>query len=814
MDYKKIFKSLLPHILVIAGFVALSYAYFYPVLEGKDISQHDMMQAKGMSKEIVDYEAKTGHHAMWTNSMFGGMPAYQIAGKVKFNIFAQLSRISRLGLPYSTVAIFFLYLLGFYILFSVLKFKPLLGFLGATAFALSSYNIIIIVAGHVTKGFALGWCAPVIAGAVLLLNRKYIFGFLLTLVSLGIQIYCNHYQITYYLMIAIGIIFIAYGIDYIRKKEYLLLIKSGTLFAIAVGLALLPNLVNFWTTYEYGKYTTRGPSELSDSTGNKTTGLDKDYILNDYSYGIDETMTLLIPNFKGGASTGELGKKSAVYKVFKDNQVPQEQINQYLKSMPLYWGDQRFTSGPVYLGAIMIFLFVLGLVLIKGPLKWGIASASILSIILAWGKNAMWISDFFITYFPAYNKFRTVSMALVIVSFLVPILAVMILQQIIDKKYTKEQVIKGLKIALGITGGITLLFALFGGIFFDFSNANDKQYLPESLIEAVQSDRASLMKADAFRSFIFIMLAATGIFLFIKEKIKSSHLAIALIALVIFDQWTIDRRYLSADQFMSKMQQRQVVQPTEADNFIMQDTTNFRVFNLSVSPFNDATTSYFHKSIGGYHGAKLKRYQELIEHQIGKNNMSVLNMLNTKYFIVQTKDGKGPVPQTNPDALGNAWFVKGYKIVPNADAEMAALDNFNPAQTAIIDQRFASKVAKLDTTIADSGSIIKLVAYAPDDLKYEYQSSTDRLAVFSEIYYDKGWDAFIDGKPADYLRVNYVLRAMVVPTGKHNVEFKFEPRSYYLSNNISFAGSILIIVVLAGGIVWSVRRKKDTEEKA
>ena len=813
MNYKDFFKSLLPHLLIIAGFAVLSFIYFYPEMNGKELPQHDIKQARGMSHELSEYAKSTGKDALWTDSMFGGMPAYQIRGGVSYNIYLWIQRYMGLNLPYLTVSIVFMYLLGFYILLASLKFNRYLCIIGAIAFAFSSYNIIIIMAGHSSKAYALGYAAPVLAGILLLFDKKYIAGFLLTMMTLGLELSTNHPQITYYLFLIIGLFLIVKFIYAMKEKEISSFIKSSVLFLIAVVLAVAPSITNLWTTYEYGKYTTRGQSDLTDNTGNQTTGLDKDYILDQYSYGVSEAFVLMIPNFKGGSSIEELSTNSETYKVLSENNIGN--AKEIIKQMPTFWGDQSSTSGPVYIGAIICFLFILGLFLVKGPVKWWLLSATVFSIMLAWGRNFMTLSDLFIDYFPGYSKFRTVSMILVVASICIPLLGIWVIQQILDKKITRDKILKGLKYAFYITGGITLLFALFGGAFFDFSSPADEEYknyfkqMYEPLMTAIRADRASLLRADAFRSFIFILLSAGLIWAFVKEKIKPVFFLSALGLLILIDQWSVARRYLSSDNFVSKREARNEFQPTEADRMILQDSTIFRVMNTTVSTFNDATTSYYHKSIGGYHGAKMKRYQELIERHIGKGHMNVLDMLNTKYFIVYSQDHRQIIPQKNVGALGNAWFVNNFVLVNNANEEIDTMNNFNPATTAIIDKRFTDAVKSLDKTDTSSVGKIRLVTYKPDDLTYTCETNKEKLAVFSEIYYDKGWNAYVDGKISNHIRVNYVLRAMVVPAGKHTIEFKFEPKSFIDGQKISLASSVLVVLLCAGGIVLMIKKKKE-----
>ena len=813
MDYKETIKKIIPQILIIVGFIVISYMYFSPVLDGKKIQTHDISMTNGTAQELNQYYKETGKNAMWTNSSFGGMPAYQIRGGETGNIFHKLLSWTRFKLPYFSVGMLFTYLLFFFILLRLFKVNTYLAIAGAIAFAFSSYNIIIIAAGHVTKAYAIGLAAPVIGGVYISYRGKIISGAIITLISIAFLITAGHQQITYYMVLTVLFYVIAEFINSLYNRTLKNYFLASFVLVIAMVLAVLPNMTSLWTTYEYGKDTTRGKSELTDNTNDQTTGLDKSYILDDYSYGIGETFNLMIPNFKGGASNGKLSKDSETYKLLKSNNYPN--LRQVIKQMPLYWGDQRITSGPVYIGAIVVFLFIFALLFLKGHLKWWALAATLLSIFLAWGKHFPAFSNLFIDHIPLYNKFRTVSMTLVIASWIMPLMGFYALNKLLEKEVDKKQVFNALKWSFGITGGLCLFFSLFGASLFDFVSPIDSQLSP-ALAETLRIDRASLLKKDAFRSFFFILLSASIIWAFVKEKLKKEYFFAGLIILILLDLWIVDKRYLNKDYFVDKKKAAVPFTPSPADQQILQDNSIYRVFNATVSTFNDASTSYFHKSIGGYHGAKLKRFQEIIERQISHNNMQILNMLNTKYFIVPSQDQTSIVAQQNPFALGNAWFVKGYKIVNNADEEMATITYFNPKDTAIIDKRFTKFVqnGELTPTIGyDSLSYINLSDYKPDELTYQSYSSTNQLAVFSEIYYAKGWKAYIDGKPADHFRVNYILRAMIVPAGKHTIHFEFKPESYFKALKIAKASSLFIVVIVLLFIIGIIYKKVKTPDK-
>ncbi|MEI6576078.1 MAG: YfhO family protein [Bacteroidota bacterium] len=794
----QLMKKFLPWVAAIIIFALVSVIYFSPVLEGKKLQQQDIRNFQGMSKEISDFRNQNHQEPLWTNSMFGGMPAFQISTLYNGNLTRYFDNMLQLGLP-QPANYLFLSALGFFILLMVLGVNPWLAVAGALGYSFSSYFFIILEAGHNSKAHAMAYMAPVLAGLILTYKGKLLPGGVLTALFLSLEIGANHLQITYYLMLAVMIFFIAELYSAIIQKKMGDFAKASAVALVAGIIALGPNLGNLWNTYEYSKYTTRGPSELTANKGNKTSGLDKDYATA-WSYGVGESMTILIPDFKGGGSYGELSKNSDTYKALMSNGIPN--ADQAIKQMPTYWGDQPFTSGPVYIGSIFIFLFVLGMFFVKGPMKWWLFAASLLSIMLAWGRNFPGFTDFFLDYFPGYNKFRAVSMTLVIAELCIPLLGIVALQQISEHGIDRKKAFNAVKYALGITAGLCLLFALFGGSFFSFAASGDEQMrqsgYPDWLMTAIISDRKSLMQSDAFRSFVFIILAGALVWALLFEKLKKNWVFAGMALLLLVDLWMVDRRYLKNSDFAAKHQVENPFSPSAADETILQDKDlDYRVINLAANTFNDASTSYYHKSIGGYHGAKLKRYQELIENQISKNNMEVLNMMNTRYFIMKDKDGKENV-QRNPQACGNAWFVSQYKMVANADSEMVALDKFNPRATAVVDKRFEDQLLKYKAGSFDSTATIKLDSYQPNHLVYSYTAKTDQLAVFSEIYYDKGWNAYIDGKVYPYFRTNYVLRGMVLPAGSKKLEFKFEPNSYYVGEKVSYAGSFLLIILVLG----------------
>mgnify|MGYP001435788171 CR=1 FL=1 len=797
-----------PHLIVLLLFSAISFTYFTPILEGKMLDMPDIQHYIGMSKEVVDFREATGEEALWTNSMFSGMPAYQISAKYSNNLIRYVVKVISLGMP-RPISLLFLYLLGFYLLLLSLGVDYRISAIGAIAFSFSSYLFIIIQAGHMTKAHAIAYMPMVVAAVLYTYRGKILLGGLLTALAVSLQLYANHLQITYYLVLILLLIGLVQFIKDLRSNTIIEFTKRTGVLFLAALLASGTSFTRLATTMEYGKDSTRGKSELTTNLDNKTTGLDKDYATA-WSYGIAETFTLLIPNFYGGASQGKLTTDSETYKELRKRTSNAKQL---IKQLPLYWGDQPFTSGPTYAGSIVIFLFVLGLLFVKSEMRIWLVMATIMSIMLAWGKNFMGLTEFFLDHFPGYNKFRAVSMILVVAEFTLPLLGFIALNRFLDSNQdninhstiTKD---RALKLAFYIVGGITLIFALTPSLFFDFIGGQDANLQKNGWpVEALQSDRAGLLQADAWRSFIFITLTFGVLLMYLRSKIESKYVILVVGILVISDMWTVNKRYLNDDNFERKRKVEVPYQATSADKQILRDRDpNFRVFNQSVSTFNDASTSYFHKSIGGYHGAKLKRYQELIENHISKGNMSVLNMLNAKYFI----SPKGKVQQ-NYEALGNVWFVNNISIVENADAELLSLGDFLPSKTAIVDRRFRDQVFgknnNIDTSVSlfedisdYSDSEISLIEYKPNYLSYRSISDYPGIAIFSEVYYNKGWNAYIDGELKPHFRANYILRGMRIPQGEHLIEFRFEPAVYKNGEQISLVCSSILLLLL--GLVF------------
>lgn len=814
---KEILQKAIPHIAAIVIFMVLSVAYVWPVLEGKQLFQSDIMKHTGMSKEIADFREKTGQEPLWTNSMFSGMPAYQISVLFKNNISNFFQKIMTLGLPRPADMIF-LYFIGFYILMLVLGVNPWLSILGATAFALSSYHFIILEAGHNSKAVAIAYMAPLLAGIIHTLKGKFVQGGVLTTVFLALQINANHFQITYYLLVIVLAVAAAYKIhDFYQKKLTRFFTASGILL-LALLLALSVNFSNLITTWEYSKYTIRGGSELTDEKGIQTaTGLDKDYATR-WSYGIGETFSMFIPNIKGGSTQGIASNPAQLNKIEK-------QYREWVGSQNHYWGEQPFTSGPVYVGAVVFFLFVLGLLIVKGHLKWALLAATILSVVLAWGSNFMVVTDFFLDYVPGYNKFRAVSMTLVIAELCIPVLALLALKEIIANPRIIKEKLSEFIIALGLTAGLALVFYIAPRLFFSFITSQElsglqgvKDSQPEMaatvdmFMAQLESVRVSILQADALRSFFFILLAAAGVYFYQFGKMKQWMLIGSLALLILLDMWVVNRRYLNDDDFVSRRQVEKPFQPTQADQIILKDVDpHFRVLNLAANTFNETATSYFHKSLGGYHGAKLQRYQDLIDYHISKGNAAVWDMLNAKY-IISPDQNRQPVAQVNFNALGNAWFVDRIKEVNNADEEIAALNDFDPELWAVVDKRFAEFYQ--DKPLADDpDAAVQLTSYAPNKLTYKAKTATQQMLVFSEVYYDKGWNAYVNGELWPHFRVNYILRAIVLPAGEYEIEFRFEPKTYYLGEKISLAGSVLIVLLILGYAATEIKRILDARRK-
>jgi len=821
---KTVLTKFTPHIAAFLLFVVISFMYFSPVLEGKQLLGHDTESWMCMAKETLDYNATHNDVTLWTNSMFGGMPTYQISMTQPYNLIKYVEDLIHI-FP-NTVYNLMLYLIGFYILLLAFKVNPWLAIVGAIAFSFASYNFIIILAGHNSKAITIAYMAPLIGSVFMAFRRKRVLGALLTAFFLSLAIRANHVQILYYTVFILIILAVVEFIYSIKEKEIAGFLKTSGMLIAAALVAVGMNATSLLTTNEYSKATMRGESNgLTVDTQNSQHGLNKDYITQ-WSYGIGETMTLLIPDFKGGGSGGALTSDSETGKRLTSLGAPD--VNKIMKEtqFPLYWGSQPFTSGPVYIGAIICFLFVLGLFLVDKRTKWWLLPIIGLTLMLAWGRNFMWLTDIFIDYVPLYNKFRTVSMMLVSTGFGMTLMAILALKEVFTVK-NKQKLIRPVLISAAIVGGIALIFALIPSLSGDFISPADAQYTGNNafLKETLPLDRAGLLRADAFRSLMYILLSAGLIWLYAKNYIKQNLTYVLFGILILFDLAPVAKRYLNNDNFQRPRHFETLITPSKADNFILQDKSQFRVLDGTVSIFNDASPSYFHKNIGGYHAAKLRRYQELInmhvEKEVGRlfgafgrattpqvinntmDSLGVLNMLNMKYLIYS----KEAAPVINPHANGNAWFVNNIRIADNANDEMRMVGEINTKKELVVDKLFASQLpAKLNP---DTTARISLKSYEPNDLVYNFSSKTDQVAVFSEIYYKDGWNAYIDGKIVPYVRANYLLRAMPLKAGNYEIEYKFEPKSYSIGNSIALISSLLLLLGIIGYVflLWNKSRK-------
>ena len=826
-------KKSLPDIIAIIAFVVISVAYFFPAItEGRVLAQHDSVASIGLGQESKEFTEKTGEKTRWTNAIFGGMPTYQISPTYdSTNVVRGVENVYKLFLP-DYVYMVFIMLLGFYILMRAFDFSVYLSVLGAIVWAFSSYFFIIIGAGHIWKFVTLAYIPPTIAGIVLAYRKKYLIGGVLTAFFIALQILSNHVQMTYYFLFVILFMVIAYFVEAYKNKELPHFFKASGVLVIAALVGVSVNISNLYHTYKYSKDTMRGKSELvkQNSANQTNSGLERDYIVQ-WSYGIGETFSLLVPDVKGGASVPLANNESAMKKADPTYAQLYAQIGQY-------WGEQPGTSGPVYVGAFVLTLFILGLFIVKTPVKWALLAATVLSILLSWGKNFMGFTDFFLDYIPMYSKFRAVSSILVIAEFTIPLLAILALKEIVEKPEILKQNLKQFYISLGLTGGIALLFALAPTLFFpSYISSGEMQALQNGIpaeqlspiVANLTQIRQSIFTSDAWRSVIIILIGAALILAYNAGKLKANLMVLALTVLCLGDMWSVDKRYLKDSDFVEPEQRMVSVQKTQTDEYILRDKSlDYRVLNFAVSTFNDNNTSYWHKSVGGYHPAKLRRYQEMIDHHISKemaylqhqipavqgdmtkinpDSISVINMLNTKYFIFPTGNSQ-TAPLQNPYAYGNAWFIENVKYVQNANEEIDALNTTVPTKTAVVSNDFKQVFNGVQTVFKDSLSTVKLTSYAPNALTYETSSSKDGVVVFSEIYYP-GWQAYLDGQAVDHGRANYILRAMKVPAGKHKIEFKFDPQSIHTTENIAYVALGVLILGAIGVIVIEVRKKKQ-----
>lgn len=849
---KELLKKIFPHVVAVVIFLIIASLYSAPLLEGKRLSTHDYNVYTAISKANRDYEAANHRLVFWNNSMFSGMPTYAVSTAKQENIFNKIYNAFIFG-GAAPLNMIFWYLMGFYLLLGAFKVNPWLSIVGAFAFAFSSYYFVIIVAGHFTKAMAIGFMAPILGGIYMAFDQKRPWaGMFMMSFFMALQILTNHVQITYYT----GLTILIYGIFElvwaIKEKYMLRFAKTVGILCIGLGLAVGINAAFIMTTQEYVPYSIRGKSELTTATGDRTSGLDKSYATQ-YSYGIDETFTLLIPNAKGGASNSELGEDSQSYGVV-EKIFGKQAAGDIGKMMPTYFGDQVQTAGPVYVGAFIVFLFVFGLLVVKGKVKWWLLTVTIVSIVLSWGKNFEFVSHLFLDYFPGYNKFRTVSMILVLAETAMPLLAILALVEIFKEKIETSKLLNYFYIALGITGLATMVFIVAPSVtglsgegksevqmaenlasYFpqDAQYDQAKEQFKSDFVNAIYEDRADMVRKDAIRSLIFIILGAGVVYLVIKKKINPKIAVAAFAVIVLADMWPVDKRYLNDEKFVPKRKFETPYERTKADDFILADKDlSYRVSTIDArAVFNDGSISFYHKSIGGYSGAKIRRYQELAdsvmyrELQLAQyvvsygfqNGLSdtavqalfdaqaktpVLDMLNARYLIYHPEYP----PMVNHHALGNAWFVGEYNFAENADEEINAMKTLDPSKEAVIGRSFQDQLNGFTASL-DSTATIKLTEYAPDYLVYESNTSSEQLAVFSEIYYPHGWNVTIDGEKADHFRANYVLRAMLVPAGKHTIKFEFIPEVYKTGVMISYACSAVLFLMIFAGAFFEYKKK-------
>lgn len=794
--------KLLPHLAAVLIYAAIALAYFYPQLQGKRLSQHDINMWLGSAQELLEHQKQTGEQSLWCGSMFSGMPAYLVSVRYDGELMRYVDRL--LHFLQRPAAYIFVAMLGFYLLLLVLGVNPWLAIVGGLAYGMSTYYFIVIGAGHNAKMHTIAYIAPTIAGMVLALRGKLLGGFALFAVALSLNIGSGHPQITYYGAFVMAAMALAMLCGALREKALPTFLKGAGVLVVAGLLAVGSHFSRLWFTYDSGRDSIRGRSELTSEKGNRTSGLDKDYAMQ-WSYGKMETFNMLIPNLMGGSSSMDLGTKCQTYQFLRSKGVPNNQCIAFVGNMPTYWGPQPMTSGPVYVGAVVVFLFVLGLFLVKGPMRWALAAVTLLGIMLAWGNNFLPLSNLFLDYFPGYNKFRTVSMILYIAELTMPLLGFMALKEVFDGTLSRQQLMRALKWALGITGGLCLAFGLLGGAMFSFEASYDATMgLPAEILGSLRDDRRAMLRADSFRSLAFVVAAAAMLYFLVVGRLKQRTFVLLLGLAVLLDMWVVNKRYMDNSQFVEARRVEQPFVPSAADKQIMADKSYFRVFNLTVSPFNDASTSYYHKSIGGYHGAKLRRYQELIDRYLSKFHMGVLNMLNTKYIIQRGE--QGPIAQLNPEANGPVWFADTLQMVASADEELERLGQIDTKTTAVVDTRFDALLQGYSPSARAATDSIALESYAPNRMVYTYSAQQPRVAVFSEIYYPKGWRATVDGQPAEHFRVNYVLRAMVLPAGEHRVEFSFEPAMWNVGRSIDYASSIAILLAVAGALAYGLLR--------
>tara|TARA_R110002050_G_scaffold76068_5_gene162713 strand:+ start:225 stop:2660 length:2436 start_codon:yes stop_codon:yes gene_type:complete len=798
------------HFFVTVFFVIVALAYFYPVLQGKVIEQSDIVQFTGMAKEQNDFRKKTGEEPYWTNSAFGGMPTYQLGAYYPHDYVKKLDRVIRF-LP-RPADYLFIYLIGFYILLCCLKVDYKLAVLGALAFGFSTYLIIILGVGHNAKAHAIGYMPMLLGGIILVFRKKYLWGFLLTAIAMALEVGANHYQMTYYFMLLVLILGGVYLVDAIKKKKLKHFGISVGILVLAVLLGIAANATSLMATKEYADWSTRGKSDLTITPDGEPkesgSGLDREYITQ-FSYGIVESLNLFVPRLFGGSGGEDLGADSKTYAFLTENGISRTKALDFTSALPLYWGDQPIVAAPAYIGAVVFFLFVLGLFLVKGKVKWWLLGGTIMALLLSWGKNFGLLTDVMIDYFPLYNKFRAVSSIQVILELCVPVLAILALAQLFDPKEGTPKKLKDLKLTLFISLGIGVLLFLLKGMF-SFTGQSDetyRQYYGDDIVSLIIADRKAVYNADIFRSLIYVALAALVIWFYLKNKLKQNLVILLLGGLVLLDLVGVAKRYVNEDDFVAQRRMLEPFQETEMDKQIAKDTSIFRVYDPSEIG-GGGRTAYFYQSIWGYHAAKPAGIQELFDFHISKNNVRVLSMLNVKYVVQQDEEGRS-YPALNPDANGNAWFIDELVPVYNANDEIMALNTLDVKHKAVFDKSKFTDLNDLNYK-TDSLSTIELIQYKPNHLTYSSKNAYPGIAVFSEMYYPHGWNAYIDGTLKEHFEVNYVLRALEIPAGTHKIEFKFEPSLIKVGGNITMASSIILIIVFLFGIghaFWASRKK-------
>jgi len=800
-----LFKKFYPHALVLLGFVFISCVYFYPVLQGKKIFQSDIAQYTGMAKEQIDFRAKENAEPYWTNSAFGGMPTYQLGANYPHEYISKVDHVLRF-LP-RPADYLFLYFLGFYVLLLVLKIEPLQAFFGALAFGFSTYLIVILGVGHNAKAHAIAYMPLVIAGVLLVYKKRFVLGGILTMIAAALEINANHFQMTYYLLLLLLILSVFYVSTLLKEKQFRTLLISLGIFTVAGIVAIGVNATNLLATAEYAKFSTRDKSELTfNADGTKNTSksaMSYDYIT-EYSYGVAESMNLFVARLFGGSNGENLGTDSKMYEFMISQSVPESQAKDFTSSMPTYWGNQPIVAAPAYIGAIVFFLVILALFVDKRKLKYAFLTGAIVSLFLSWGKNFPALTNIFIDYVPMYNKFRAVSSIQVLLELCFPAIAMMGLQSFFkaEKEVQWKALWQSAAVGLGILGALFLFKSAF-----EFSGPSDHYFLqnygPE-FVNALKADRKSLYAADLLRSGFFIISVAGLLWLYVKNTLAQNTTIILIGLLLVSDLFFMDKNYLSSKDFLSASEVDVPFQATQADKMILSDTTNYRVFEVDGN-LSSARASYFHKSLGGYHAAKPRRMQQLFDYQIAKNNMGVLDMLNVKYLIQTDSVGK-PIPTRNPEANGNAWFVQGVQWAATPDEEMKALDRLDSKNVAVVNQKeFGDRISKT-TFIKDTLATIPLKRYKANELTYASNNPNEGLAVFSEMYYADGWNAYLDGKKVPHFRADYALRALLVPAGKHEIVFKFEPQVVKTGSTISLASSIGMVFLIVGGLYYERRK--------